>query len=402
MTLRFAVLSLLLGACGTQYADPIQGGPPTDAGDPCGVWLTESECNADAANGCSFQPNTVGCKTTDPECLPGTCRSGDPFVRRRERQGLWLHELPYRFVGTVSWGISWGRSCTVGTMPDHDAALVRVFDDLVDLKVNVLKVWAFQSYAGASGRDYSSLERVVDAARRAGVRLIFVLENHHGGGCSTGATRDDAWYGGGYASPYGEYQLSFPDYARDLVAHFRNEPTLLAWELMHEASANTFEALNRFTSTMSSVVRENDPNHLIALGVENGSSPATDRTGTPSNYSLLHAHPAIDMPDAHDFFAEDQPLNQSMADIAAIAEALGKPAFAGATAVQLDETWDFVKRAAQVDAKLTAAFDAGYVGFLVYDFIPDWADRTWTFDARAEDPLAGPDGVFVERAMPNP
>ncbi len=46
----------------------------------------------------------------------------------------------------------------------------------------------------------------------------------------------------------------------------------------------------------------------------------------------------------------------------------------------------------RVEAKLHAAFDAGYVGFLVYDYIPDWRDATWSFDTRPSDPLAGPKG----------
>jgi hypothetical protein len=320
---------------------------------------------------------------------------------------LWLHDSPYRFLGTVSWGIAWGRFCTVGTMPDQDAALVRLFDDLVDLGINALKIWAFQSYAGSSGTDYSSLQRVVDAARRAGVRLIFVLENHHHeGGCTTGPVRDDAWYVGGHASPYGDHALSLPEYTRGLVTHFRDEPTILAWEILHEGSAASFDALQGFSTTMASLIRENDPNHLIVVGIDNGNSPATDRAGSPSNFERLHEHPAIDAIDAHDFFAHDEPLVQSMTEIASIASTLGKPAFAGATAVELenDDTSPagFERRANQLEAKLHAAFDAGYVGFLIYDYIPDWSDATWSFDARAEEPLAGPNGVIPRNAIPNP
>jgi hypothetical protein len=83
---------------------------------------------------------------------------------------------------------------------------------------------------------------------------------------------------------------------------------------------------------------------------------------------------------------------------------LGKPIFAGATAVELADssTASFTQRAARVEDKLHAAFDAGYVGFLVYDYIPDWQDVTWSFDTRMEDPLAGPNGVLVRNAIPSP
>jgi hypothetical protein len=288
-------------------------------------------------------------------------------------------------------------------MPDQETALVRLFDDLVDLEITVAKIWAMQSYAGASGTDYGSFERVVAAARRAGVRLIFVLENQYEQDCSSGPPRDDTWYASGYASPYGDYALSLVDYARGLARHFRDEPTILAWQILHEGRTGDFDAMNQFTAVMSSVIRENDPNHLIVLGTDNGDSPATDRNGSPSNYARLHEHPAVDMLDAHDFHARD-PLPSAMAELASIADSLGKPIFAGASATALANTTpaEFRERAEQVEAKLHAAFNAGYVGFLVYDYVPDWTEPTWSFDVRPEDPLAGPSGVLVRNAIPNP
>lgn len=396
-------LTLTLGACSTQHLDPIQSlsTPPDEA---CSQWLTQSDCLADTAHGCSFQPNAHGCKTTDSDCAPGECLTGDPFVRRRAGQKLWLHERPFRFVGTVSWGIAWGRSCTLSTLPDQTTALARTFDDLVDLQLTVLKVWAFQSYAGASGRDYSSFDRLVAASRRAGVRLIFVLENQYATSCTTGPARDDAWYGGGYASPYGDYALSLPDYARGLAAHFRDEPTILAWEIMHEGGSSGFDAVNGFAAAMSAALRDTDPNHLVALGADNGNTSATDRSGSPSNYERLNDHPALDLLDAHDFFAPDVPLTSSMTELVPIADSLDLPAFAGATAVELDDTSSasFRTRAERVEAKLHAAFDAGYVGFLIYDYIPDWTEVTWSFDTRSVDPLAGADGVLVRNAITAP
>jgi mannan endo-1,4-beta-mannosidase len=397
------LLALAFLACGPAYVDPIQR-LATPGADACGGWLTESACLEDAAHGCSFQPNALGCKTTDPKCTSGSCRSGDPFVRSRPAQGLWLLGQPYRFLGTVSWGIAWGSECQANTLPDQETALARVFDDLVDLRITALKVWAFQSYAGTSGSDYASFERVVAAARRAGVRLIFVLENQYEQDCTSGPPRNDAWYATGYASPYGSYALSLVDYARGLVSHFRDEPTILAWEILHEGHTGDFNAMSAFTEAMSSAIRENDPNHLIVLGTDNGDSPATDRSQTPSNYQRLHEHPAVDMLDAHDFAAPDTPLTDAMMELATIASSLGKPIFAGATAVELVDTSaaSFSGRAARVEGKLQAAFDAGYVGFLVYDYIPDWQQVTWSFDTRTSDPLAGPSGVLVRNAIPNP
>lgn len=394
------VLALLSGlaSCGTQYSDPIRE-EPGEARDPCAAWQTAAECQADALNGCSYQPNPVGCHPDEPRCAPGACRGGDPFVRR-VGQRLILDGDPYTFTGTASWGIAWAEDgCTVGTLPSQRAALDRTFGDLVDLRMNVLKVWAFQSYAGASGTDYSSFDRIVAAARRAGVRLIFVLESQHPD-CTRGSERDDAWYASGYQQPYAGYTLSLPDYVRGLVEHYRNEPTLLAWEIMHEARADDFSVLDGFARHLSSLIRESDPNHLIALGTDNGDSPGTSRAGSPSNYERLHAHSGIDLLDPHDFYVEDIPLPPSFVELGPIAQRLDKPLFAGATAVDLTATTPeaFATRAALVEAKLVAAFDAGFVGFVYYDYFPDWSGPSRAFDGRPEDPLAGPDGVFVRHA----
>ena len=390
--------ALLLPACGTQYSDPIRE-ELAPAQDPCSVWTTELDCRADTQHGCSFQPNDVGCSASDPNCAGGVCRGGDPFVRRIG-QTLWLRDSPYSFVGAVSWGIAWDPDgCQVSSLPDQTQALARTFDDLAAMRAAVLKIWAFQSFAGPTGTDYASFERIVTAARRAGVRLIFVLENHWAD-CSSGGQRDDAWYSSGYLAPYGSYALSYRDYVVGLVEHFRDEPTLLGWELMHEARAESFAPLDGFSAGMSALVRERDPNHLIALGLDNGGSPGTGSSGDGANYSRLHQHPAIDLADVHDFDFPEQALPPGYSEAAAITAALRKAIFAGATAVELSDFSgpSFQARAEAMENKLAAAMDAGFVGFLLYDYFPDWDEPGWRFDGRAEEPLAGPGGVIARHA----
>lgn len=390
-------VAMLGFACTSQYADPIRG-EPGDGADPCSAWVTEPECRADTLHGCSFQPNDVGCFTTDASCAAGTCRGGDPFVRR-SGQTLSLRGSPYSFVGTVSWGIAWAaEDCRVSSFESQTDVLTVAFDDLAEMRAQVLKVWAFQSFAGPSGTDYSSYERIVAAARRAGVRLIFVLENHWAD-CTSGE-RDDAWYEAGHTAPYGGYALSFADYATRLVEHFRDEPTVLAWEVMHEARGESFAALDLFGSSMAERIDRADPNHLIALGLDNGDSPATSRSGSPSNFQRLQDHAAIDLIDVHDFDAGGQPLPGTLSEALGIARALERPIFAGATAVELAGTSpaSFQSRAAAIEAKLSAALGSGFVGFLIYDYYPRWDVPGWSFDGRPEDPLAGANGVLARQA----
>jgi mannan endo-1,4-beta-mannosidase len=390
----------LMAGCSTEYADPIRGSEGTSGGDPCVTWTDVASCRADSARGCSFQPNPVGCVSTDPTCGPGTCLSGDPFVRRTG-ESLSLRGRPYTFVGALCWGLAWAEgSCTLGTLPNQEVAIQRTFDDLVRMRANALKIFAFQRFAGPSGRDYSSFDRIVTAARRAGVRLVFVLENHNPI-CSRGPERADAWYDRGYAAPYDGYTLSFTDYVQGLVDHFRDEPTILAWELMHEARASDFAALDRFAQATSALVRATDPNHLIALGLDNGEVlPGNSRFGNPSNYQRLNAHPALDLLDVHDFSGDPAPLTQDQLTIAQIARTLKKPVFAGASAVRLFDGSNAALqgRARIFDDKIAGALGSGFAGFLIFDYFPDWVVPQWEFDARPEEPLAGPAGVIARNA----
>lgn len=397
---RRSVATLIIGAtlfsgCGSRYVDIIA----RDNGqDPCAA-LGADQCAADTQDGCSLQPNPTGCTSSDPSCGAGTCTSGDPFVRRNG-EALFLNGAPFSFIGTVSWGLAWDENgCKAsGAYGAQDAALSHAFDELAAMHLSVLRVWAFQSYAGASGQDFSNLDRLVAAARKAGVRLIPVLENMQGD-CSSGSV-DDTWFASGYKSPYGSYTLSYRDYVAGLVAHFQSEPTIMAWELMHEAGGQQFAALDAFTEDMTTLVHATDANHLIALGLNDGDTPATSSEGNPSNYYKLQKRDEIDLVDVQDFSSPDEPLPTQVAQCRALTRALGKVAFVGAAAIKVSDASpaSLSTRAKQFDAKLQSAKAADFRGYLVYDYVPKWQSAGYDFDARAEDPLAGPRGVLAQHA----
>ena len=383
-----------LTACGPRYVDVITRG---DGVDPCRS-LDAAACLADTADGCSLQPNATGCTSDDARCNEGTCASGDPFVRR-SGEALFLHGQPFTFVGTVSWQIAWADAgCKVGGYSSQADALGPVFDDLANMNVSVLRFWAFQSYAGASGRDYSHFDRVVERARAAGVRLIPVLENMYAD-CTSGNAKDDAWFSAGYLRPYGDYALSYRDYVAGLVAHFQDEPTIMAWELMHEAGGEQFAALAGFADDMTALIRTSAPNQLIALGLDAGNTTATSAAGSPSNYYQLQNRPEIDLVDVHDF-DDSSAFPAQFEQCRTVAAALGKAIFAGATAVKLTgvSADAFNARASQVDQKLRAAFAHDFRGFLVYDYVPGWSTPTFDFDTRSGEPLAGSGGLLSQRA----
>lgn len=323
---------------------------------------------------------------------------------RRTGQALRLHDEPYRFVGVNSWGIAWDEDgCKIGEFATQEAALTRTFDDWVAMQVAVARIWAFQSFAGPTGTDYSAFDRVVRYARRANIRLVLVLENMWADGCTPGEKRDDAWFASGYLAPYSNYTLSYSDYVLGLVNHFKDEPAILGWELMHEAGATDPVALNSFVSGMSALVRSSDPNHLIAIGV-GGETAATSQEGNPSNYFALHAHATVDLIDHHDFNNPNIAFTEGQQTTLEIARSLNKPLFFGALAISVANTTTALDlRATQAKAKLDAAFDNGFAGVLLYDYYPDWTttstrETTLSFDSRASDPLGGPTGVIAQAA----
>jgi mannan endo-1,4-beta-mannosidase len=400
-----AALAVLSG-CSTRFADVIvlgnaagAGAGGGDAGGDVCQTHTAAECVSDTAHGCSFQPNPTGCFSTDPSCGSGQCRAGNPFVSRNG-ESLFLHDEAFHFTGTVSWWLSWqDGGCQSGVYSSQQAALTPTFDELATMRLSGLRFWAYQSYAGASGTDYSHFDRVVARARAAGVRLMPVLESMYAD-CSASPGRDDAWFASGYKSPYGNYALSFRNYVAGLVTHFRDEPTIFAWELMHEAGSSDFGALDAFTDDMSSLIRGIDHNHLIALGVNNGSTSATNTDGDNSNYFKLHAHDGIDLLDVHDFGNPDDAEPSQVARCRAIAHELHKPIFVGAGAVELGDTTAsaYTQRADRLSRKIEAAQSDAFAGYLVYDYVPGWTDLRFDFDARAEEPLAGANGVLAQHA----
>ncbi|HEY4156688.1 MAG TPA: hypothetical protein VGM29_01280, partial [Polyangiaceae bacterium] len=113
--------------------------------------------------------------------------------------------------------------------------------------------------------------------------------------------------------------------------------------------------------------------------------------------------PEIDLVDIQDFNAASDPYPAQAALCRKITHALGKVAFIGASAVSLPDSSSasLKTRADQISAKLDAALGNNFRGYLVYDYVPKWQTAGYDFDARPEDPLAGPNGVLAQRWPPN-
>jgi mannan endo-1,4-beta-mannosidase len=380
-----ALTALLLLGCGPADLDLLAS---VQQRDPCLGFTSERDCDANLALGCWYQPNEVGCRSTDASCQPGACRSGDPFVRRVERS-FFLNGVPFRFAGVSSWALLPATSCSGVKVDERQAWLERAYDELVPGRTKVARFFAFQSAAGPSGKDFSLLDAAVRAARRAGVRLQLILE-HASGGCSQGAERNDAWYTAGFRSPDGDYALSYQDYALAVAQHFRDEPTVLGYTLLQSLGVGsaTPQSLQGFVSDMGERLHEVAPYQLVSLDLVWGRL-------SPEEYAGLQGLGVVDFVDIDDYdFADpSEPVSPEL--LAAIAP-LPKPAVIAEGAFELegDDRASLERRAARASGRMAEWKSAGLSGALFWAYQPGWTAVSEEFDARADDPMLQPGGVL--------
>jgi endo-1,4-beta-mannosidase len=341
----------------------------------------------------------------------------DDFVTR-SGSSFELDGRPFRFVGFNLYDAAASDlySCSPSTRLS-DANLNATMEYLHDqLGTSVIRFWAYQTYT-QGGTDFAGMDRVIDAARHAGLRVIPVLEDGPGD-CSSGvkgvskaASEGDTWYTQGYKQPYGNATLSYRDYVRVVARHYRDNPTIMAWMMMNEAetsarNAGDVTALADFALDIGTVIRSVDPHHLITLGTQGNGAPGV----SGPDFTAIYRQPVLDFVEVHDwarYGSDTQALPGSVngalpevdagecqsrtAPIAcsyAIAHRLGKPLVVGEAGIAAADATSRTRRAQLFQAKISAAFASGASGYLV------WQLNTANTDGYAvilgqSDPLLG-------------
>ena len=329
--------------------------------------------------------------------LAACADDGDEFVRRAGRSFV-LDGDPFRFVGFNLYDAAASDvyTCSPATRMTDDA-----LDDALrwardEAGASVIRFWAYQTYT-AGGTDFSGVDRVVRAARRAGLRVIPVLEDGPGN-CSTGVDRvaksaveGDTWYTQGYKRPYGDARLAYRDYVRVMAEHYRDEPTIMAWMMVNEAETEARNegdrtALADFARDVAGVIREVDRRHLITLGTQGNGAPGT---GGP-DFRQIYEQDALDFAEVHDWArygsdtealpgstggsgglpspgdGECEGRDARIACSFAVAAELDKPLVVGEAGITASDGDDRRRRADLLAAKMDAAFAAGAAGYLVW------------------------------------
>jgi mannan endo-1,4-beta-mannosidase len=251
----------------------------------------------------------------------------------------------------------------------------------------VARVFAFQHTATTNGvRDWSYMDAALATFAAHHVRVIMVLtDTWSGQPCTDSPTnRTIAWYQTGYKTDV-EGATTYRDWVAQVVARYRNNPTIAIWQLVNEAedpqAAGDFppytqttcpwqvstDVMQAFANDMAGLVKSIDPNHLVSLGALQGYCGSDT-----SSWQVTQSGPNIDVMDYHDYGYPYSPLGDpdSNGFTASLARAAAnnKALIVGEMGMEftLVKTPTTAYRATLFDAKLAAQFAAGSAGELFY------------------------------------
>jgi mannan endo-1,4-beta-mannosidase len=329
------------------------------------------------------------------------------FVKAHGRN-LELGRETFIFRGVNIWGAASDQSvydCGAED-PDQTAYLNRTLRGLSALGVNVVRFFAFQSYAGG-GTDLTAIRRVIDAARSYNIRVIPVLGNQFAD-CdyypsyakNLSFSKSTDWYETGYKAPNSGYALSYRDYVRMIVSAFKDDPAILTWQLMNEAQVSDLSdadgsILRDFATDVSGLIKSIDPNHLVSVGTHGTGQPGTQG---PSNRAL-HEISTVDVVEGHDYGADTDPLPgypdsrwNSIWGAMTDAVELDKPFFIDEAGIMAGDDaacpHSLAERAKLLASKARAMFREGGVGYLYWSYAEriNPQDNNCGYDMKLDDP----------------
>lgn len=226
-----------------------------------------------------------------------------------------------------------GANASIMHGAPHRAAVESTLDAVAADGLKVVRVWALgeqpegsepwtRDYAFRIGRDgwvegsFAHLDRVLDAARSRGLKVIVVLANRWGD--YGGIPRYLDWAGVSLPltrgalpetvlrSFFGEASANelYRAHVERVVTRvnprtglaYRDDPTILSWELINESDASRHgrDALLGWTRAMARYVRSLDPSHLVAAG-----HIGYTRQEQRDTWLAVQRLPEVDYADAH-------------------------------------------------------------------------------------------------------
>jgi len=297
--------------------------------------------------------------TPSPSPPQATGGHGDGIIHTDGRGHLTLNGSRYQFAGVNAyelatwWSVNYGCGSEVGDLDGF-------FNSLSPN--SVVRFWAFQDFTMSKrtgGRDWTPIDRVVQAAERTHQRLIFVFADQWAN-CHGEQYKDAAFYQGGFKTtrPPGELE-PYWNWVGDVVSRYRDSAAVGMWEPISEAQGDCATVgayqLHDFFDAVGGLIKSIDRSHLVESGLL-----GTDQCGvTNTDYILAQNTPNLDVVSFHDY-GDSSPLPAGLAQRLQDAAQLNKPLIVGEVG--------FLSDCSAMQAKQRSQFAAGAAGFLPWNW----------------------------------
>jgi mannan endo-1,4-beta-mannosidase len=330
----------------------------------------------------------------------GSAQAAPAGFVTRVGTGLQLDGQAYRFSGINIYNANNASGCwyQLASGPDLGTSL-----DSIGAGAKVIRAWFFQSLATTAGvRDWSGIDHTLAVAAAHGVKVIATLGNQwidcDGPAGGAGPYKTDAWYSGGYTQPDPAGTESYREWVAEIVARYKDDPTIMAWQLMNEAEVKPDQAagcstdaaaiLRAFAVDVSGLIKSIDPDHLVSLGTMGGGQCGAQG----AEYQSVHDPPTIDLCEYHDYTPNAPMPGDQWNGLQVRLQQCGllnKPLIVDETGIHPNDVGGtLVARREAFRAKFTAQFNAGVAGELVWAWNKDGSALN-NYDVGPGDPLLG-------------
>jgi mannan endo-1,4-beta-mannosidase len=291
---------------------------------------------------------------------------------------LTLETQPYRPIGINIYNANSRSNCW------YDMVNGTTLDDsliAIGSGKNAIRAWFFQDLATSNGqRDWTAFDHTLAVARAHGVKVIATLGNQWADCEPLAGYKNTAWYSGGYRQPDPGGTVSYRDWVQEAAARYKDDPTILAWQLINEPEvlpykdadcstvpeSTAYGLLSAFAADVSAAIKRVDPNHLVSLGtIGSGQCGAQ-----ADDFTKLMEIPTLDLCEFHDYTPDHLVPGDQWNGLQRRIDqcnALGKPLLVGELGIRpIDVGGRLQDRADVVDGKLCAQFRAGVAGMLMW------------------------------------
>ncbi|NTU47150.1 glycoside hydrolase family 5 protein [Candidatus Roizmanbacteria bacterium] len=301
-----------------------------------------------------------------------------------QQSKLMLDGKSYKFIGVNRYNIlrdSDARGC--GNV-FSDADLKQWFDELHAMGANAVRFWFYRNFTDQRTH-LTRFDTVLAFAKERNMKVLPVFDDHWAY-CTNEPEKNDLWY-------QNDYKIDYKPYVLAMGQKYKDDPTILLWDLMNEPQAN-FNTLSRFATDMSAALKKVDPNHLISLGTLGQDQPGMQR----DEWSQLLAIPTLDIGSYHDYSGQPPTVQtdgyHGLSDRLSQSYAVAKPLFVGEAGLQTgcqttpqQQCFTRVERADLFKQKMSYYFSHGGVGYLIWSYRDYSLSIQDAFGFNPHDPL---------------